>query len=585
MRPNGMSSRRLIVAALALAAVAACTGGDRRADEEEGADVAGRAESQAQELGSLVDRFLEASFEADPLFAVDQGRHEYDGRFPDWSPAGIGRRVGRLEGFRAEALALADGDLSEAERFDRDYLVAVIDGQLFWLRDAEWWRRNPTFYNFSPSVYLTRDYAPLAERMRAYTTWAENVPATLAQARENLETPLPRTYVDIGKLAMGGLVEFLRGDVPGVFAAVEDVQAQQAFAEANAKAAAAFAETLAWFSEQEAAATEDFRLGPEMFRQMLAATERVDTPLAELLAVGERDLERNLAALAAACTGIAPGAAVVDCIARVQADKPEGSVVAAAQEQLATLKRFLIQHDSVSIPGTEEARVAEAPPFNRWNFAYIEIPGPFEQKPLPSTYYIAPPDPSWPEEEQQAYLPGRSDLLFTSVHEVWPGHFLQFLHAQRADSKLARSFVGYAFAEGWAHYTEELMWELGLGGGDPATHVGQLLNALLRNVRYLCAIGYHAGEMSVEECEAMFREKAFQDPGNARQQAARGTFDPAYLNYTMGKLMIRKLREDWTAAHGGRASWKLFHDRFLSFGGPPVPLVRRAMVGDAGTPL
>lgn len=551
--------------------------------EQEMAPESVETQEGAPDWTALVDRFLEASFEANPPFAVDQGRHEYDGRFPDWSPAGIGRWVERLEGFREEAMALPEERLSEAERFDRDYLIAVIDGQLFWLRDAEVWRRNPTFYNFSPSVYLTREYAPLAERMRAYTTWAENVPAALLQARENLQTPLPRTYVDIGKLSTGGLAEFLRTDVPAAFAEVDDEQAQAAFAAANEKAAAAFEEALAWFTEQEATATDDFRLGPELFQQMLAATERVDTAVAELQAVGERDLERNLEALEAACAELAPGLGVPECIAQVQANKPEGSVVQAAQQQLATLKRFLIQHDAVSIPGTEEARVAEAPPFNRWNFAYIEIPGPFEQKPLPSTYYIAPPDPSWPEAEQQAYLPGRSDLLFTSVHEVWPGHFLQFLHAQRAESKLARSFVGYAFAEGWAHYTEELMWELGLGDGDPATHVGQLLNALLRNVRYLCAIGYHAGEMTVEQCETTFREKAFQDPGNARQQAARGTFDPAYLNYTMGKLMIRKLRQDWMEANGGGDDWKPFHDRFLSYGGPPIPLVRRAMVGDTGS--
>lgn len=570
-----------LVTGIALAVGVACGGGEESPAPHAGAETP--EVSAGESVDALVDRFMEASFEANPLFAVDQGRHEYDGLFPDWSPAGIANWIERLEGFREEAMALPEEGLSEAERFDRDYLVAVIDGQLFWLRDAEWWRRNPTFYNFSPSVYLTREYAPLAERMRAYTKWAENVPAALAQARENLQTPLPRTYADIGKLSTGGLAEFLRTDVPAVFAEVDDEQAQTAFAAANEKAAAAFEEALAWFSEQEATATDDFRLGPELFQRMLAATERVDTPVAELEAVGERDLERNLQALEAACAELAPGLGVAECIARVQADKPEGSVVQAAQEQLATLKRFLIVHDAVSIPGTEEARVAEAPPFNRWNFAYIEIPGPFELKPLPSTYYIAPPDPSWPEAEQQAYLPGRTDLLFTSVHEVWPGHFLQFLHAQRAESKLARSFVGYAFAEGWAHYSEELMWELGLGDGDPATHVGQLLNALLRNVRYLCAIGYHAGEMTVEQCETMFREKAFQDPGNARQQAARGTFDPAYLNYTMGKLMIRKLRQDWTEANGGDETWKPFHDRFLSYGGPPVPLVRRAMVGDTGS--
>ena len=237
-----------------------------------------------------------------------------------------------------------------------------------------------------------------------------------------------------------------------------------------------------------------------------------------------------------------------------------------------------------TIPGTEDALVNEAPPYNRANFAYIDIPGPYE-KGLPATYYIAPPDPSWSAAEQRDYLPGQADLLFTSVHEVWPGHFLQFLHSNRNPSLVGRLFVGYAFAEGWAHYAEEMMWDMGLGGGSPETHIGQLTNALLRNVRYLSAIGLHTKGMTVEESERMFREQAFTDAGTARQQAARGTYDPAYLNYTMGKLMIRKLRDDWSASRGGRQAWRQFHDQFLTYGGPPIRMVRRQMMGDSGGTL
>ena len=250
-----------------------------------------------------------------------------------------------------------------------------------------------------------------------------------------------------------------------------------------------------------------------------------------------------------------------------------------ARKQLTDLKAFMTEKKIATIPGTEEALVAEAPAYRRWNFAYINIPGPYE-KGLPSTYYIAPPDPSWSAAERDAYIPGQANLLFTSVHEVWPGHFLQFLHANRSKSKFAQVFVGYAFAEGWAHYVEEMMWEAGLGNGDPETHIGQLLNAMLRNVRYLSAVGMHTGTMTVEDSERLFREQGFQDAATARQQAARGTFDPAYLNYTMGKLMIKKLREDWTASRGGKQAWLNFHDEFLKYGGPPIPLVREAMLGE-----
>jgi uncharacterized protein (DUF885 family) len=161
-----------------------------------------------------------------------------------------------------------------------------------------------------------------------------------------------------------------------------------------------------------------------------------------------------------------------------------------------------------------------------------------------------------------------------------PGHFLQFLHANRSPSIFGRVFVGYAFAEGWAHYAEELMWEAGINGGAPVAHVGQLSNALLRDCRFLSAIRLHTGRMTQAQSEQMFKEQCYQDEGNARQQAARGTYDPAYLNYTLGKLMIRRLRQDWTATHGGRQAWKAFHDQFLGYGGPPIPLVRRAMMGE-----
>ena len=174
----------------------------------------------------------------------------------------------------------------------------------------------------------------------------------------------------------------------------------------------------------------------------------------------------------------------------MNADKPTGGAVEGAREQLAQLRQFIVDHDVVTIPGTEEALVEEAPAYRRQNFAYINIPGPYEKN-LPSVYYIAPPDPTWPKAEQEAYMPGKADLLFTSVHEVWPGHFLQFLHSNRSSWRFGQLFVGYAFAEGWAHYAEELMIEKGLANDAPELHIGQLLNALLRNVRYMCAIGLH----------------------------------------------------------------------------------------------
>jgi uncharacterized protein DUF885 len=541
----------------------------------------GRGHSGAvEEWPTFLNGFIETYFAANPLFAAYQGRHEYDGAFPDWSNAGLKRWFARLHQLRDSAVAFPLASSDSAARFERDYLVAVIDRDLFWGEQADLPHRNPEFYSGSldPNVYIAREYAPLPRRMRAFTKYASNLPRALAQVRANLHTPMPRAYAEIGQGRFSGLAGYLKDDVPQVFSSVSDIGLRGEFESANAAAVRALDSLATWFGEQAKQGTTDYALGPELFRAMLKQTEGVDVSLDVLERRGRQDMDRNLAALKQACTQYAPGQTIQLCVKRMNAHKPEGSPVEAARLQLDTLKDFVRSQNLVSIPGEEQALVHEAPPYQRFNFAYIDIPGPYEKN-LPSIYYIAPPDPAWSKAEQQDYLPGAADLLFTSVHEVWPGHFLNFLHSNRVKSNFGRVFVGYAFAEGWAHYTEEMMWEAGLGKGDPETHIGQLLNALLRDARYLSAIGLHTQGMTVAQSERLFREKAYQDPGNARQQAARGTYDPAYLNYTLGKLMIRKLREDWTRDRGGRQAWHDFHDQFLSYGGPPIPLVRRAMVG------
>jgi hypothetical protein len=540
----------------------------------------GRTDHAGGDWNRFVSGFLETYFEANPLFATYQGRHEYDGRFPDWSEAGLKGWMGRLHQLRDSAAAFPIDSSNGSARFERDYVIAVIDRDLFWGERADQPHLNPEFYTggLDPNVYLAREYAPLPDRMRAFTRYATNLPAALAQVRANLRTPMPKAYAKIGHGRVAGLAEYLEGSVPAVFASVNDTALQRQFATANAGAAKALQELSTWFAQQEKQGTDNFALGPERFSDMLRMTEGVDLPLDTLERRGREDMDRNLAALKEACSRYAPGQSIQRCVDRMNTHKAPGSPVEAARQQLDTLEAFVRAKNLVSVPGSERALVRESPPYQRFNFAYIDIPGPYEKN-LPSIYYISPPDPAWPKAEQEAYVPGAADLLFTSVHEVWPGHFLNFLHSNRVQSKFGQVFVGYAFAEGWAHYTEEMMWEAGLGSGDPETHIGQLMNALLRNARYLSAIGLHTKGMSIGESERLFREQAYQDPGSARQQAARGAYDPAYLNYTLGKLMIRKLREDWTATRGGREAWHDFHDRFLSYGGPPIPLVRRAMVG------
>lgn len=563
--------------AASLCAVA-LTAGCKKMDGEQAAITA----NDGSEWGGFMEKFLDGYFKVNPNFAVYQGKHEFDGQLPDWSPEGIKAGIDYRKKAIADAKAIDSSKLNDAQKFERDYLVHVMEGELFFLENTDNLQKNPAAYvgALDPNVYIARPYADATTRMKAFIKYANNVTKAAEQIKANLKLPLPATFVKFGTAGFGGFADYYTGDAKKAFAEVKDAELQKQFDEAAAKAAVAMKDLAAYVGSKPGT-DGGFALGADKFAKMVLKTEGVNVSLDELEAIGRADLKANQDALAKACGVYAPGASMQDCMTKMGMNKAADGPVAEARRQLPPLKQFLIDKDIVSIPGTEEAQVEESPPYNRQNSAYIDIPGPYE-KGLPSVYYISPPDPTWDKATQDAFVPGKYDLLGTSVHEVWPGHFLNFLHSNRAKSIFGKLFVGYAFAEGWAHYTEEMMMDAGLGDTTASPQeaaemkIGQLSNALLRNCRYLSAIGLHARGMSVAQSEELFKTECYQDAGNSKQQAARGTYDPGYLNYTMGKLMIRKLRDDWTK--GDRKKWKAFHDEFLSYGGPPIPMVRAAML-------
>jgi len=540
------------------------------------------APAKAEDAGwsAFAADFIESRMKADPYFAVGSGRHEFDGQMPDWSRAAFEADATQLRASLAAAEKFDATTLSAAERFERDYVIWVIETQLFWQTNAEQPFRNPAWYldRLDPSMYLTRDYAPLPKRLEGFLGYARAVPGLTANIRANLKTPLPKAFIERAVAGFGGYATFFRDEMPGIFAQVQDEKLKKDLIESTAAAAKAMDELTAWLESQRATATNDFALGAIKFQEMLRETELVELPLEELEAIGHKDLDRNIAALKEACAVFAPKASLGACVEKMRADKPTGGSVEGARAQLADLRKFVQDKKIVSIPNPEQALVAESPPYNRGNFAYISIPGPYESPAVKVTYYVAPPDPKWSAAERNAYVPGKGYLLYVSAHEVWPGHYLQSQFTNANPSRVAALWWDYSFGEGWAHYTEEMMYDEGLGAGQPEMRVGMLTNALLRDVRFLSAICLHSGCMTLAESETMFREQAFADAGNARQQALRGTYDPGYLAYTLGKLMIRKLRTDWLAANPD-ATLQQFHDKFLSYGAPPVPLVRREMLG------
>jgi uncharacterized protein (DUF885 family) len=618
--------------ALAGAAVLMCVAGCNQSPQSK-APVQ-RPPSQASlQWKQTADGFVQSYFAAQPFFAAQQGKHEYDGQLPDLSEHGIKREIARLHDQRDQLNAVDPSQLEPQERFDRSYLLNVVDRDLFYLEKAHFPSINPYWYlngsNIDPDMYLSRNYAPLNVRMKAYIKYARGIPKMAKDIQDNLKGPLPKPYVELGVAVFGGFVDFYKKDAAQVFASVNDPAMQKDLTDADTNASNAMANLTAYLTGLRKTATDNFAIGKDLYAQMLKDTEMVDLPIEQIEAAGRADLARNTAALTAECAAYLPKATLAACVAKVSAKKPPEGTLDAARRQLTMLRDFVQKNNVVSIPNDDQALVAEAPPYNRNNAAFIQVPGPYD-KGVAATYNIAPPDPKWSKAEQLQYIPSEATLLFTSVHEVWPGHFLQFLHSNSNPDKLEGLWVGYAFAEGWAHYCEEMMHEEGLGRGDSELHIGQLMDALLRDVRLLSSIGLHTEGWTVAQSEKMFREQAFQDPGNARQQAARGTYDPAYLNYTLGKLMIRKLRADWVAKMAGGAAagagpasapasaaapgpamtgpamtgpamtgpsmagasgapdqalWHDFHDKFLSYGGPPIPMVRKEMVGEGGTLL
>ncbi len=562
--------KRILLLCAALVVLSACG-----KDPEPAADVQPEKASWAEFAAATIDRY----YEQNPEAAVYAGLHEFDGQISDISQSAMKAYSDWIDAVVAEANAYEN--LEGIEAFERDYMIKSLQGEQFWVRDSGFMKNNPVVYTFALSmdVFIDREYAPVEERIVAYTQYVSGLPKWLQTMQTNLEPPLPAPYVETSFRIFSGMADYLEDTVPGLFAAVEDEQLQRQFAAANTAAAEAVQQTARWLDGLRATATDDYALGEEKFLQMLSATQGVDITLADLKAAGELNLEQNLIMLYEACAEFAPGESTEDCVLKVQNRKPPEGAVGGAARQLPDLRRFLEENELVTIPGTEEALVAEAPPHRRFNSAYIEIPGPFETG-LPSVYYIAPPNPDWSPEDQLAYIPGERDLLATTIHEVWPGHFLQFLHANRTENNVGRHFGTYTFSEGWAHYTEQMMLDAGLGDGDAEVKIGQIMNALLRNVRYMSAIGLHTEGMTIEESQQMFLDKAYKDFGNAQQQAYRGTYDPGYLNYTLGKLMINKLRGDWTRGRGGEEAWGRYHNEFLSFGSPPIPLIREQMLGD-----
>ncbi|MFQ5919971.1 MAG: DUF885 domain-containing protein [Thermoplasmata archaeon] len=535
------------------------------------------------EFSELAETILDDFFESDPRRAVQLGFHEYDGRLPDLEPEGIKERIERMLEYLRRLPAL--GDLPPELEAEREMLASTLEVYLFQLEDQALPFRNPGIYAFMLSTvpYLSRDYAPLPDRFEAVMTHLKNIPAFLDQGEANLEEALPMPFVELGIIASQGIVTSFRRDIPEEAAKVSaDLRDRvMGLTETTIQRVEAFQGRLE--KEWRPRTNQDFALGLDRYRRMLWAQERIDLPLKELEAMGQANLEENKAAFLETARQIDATKTPQEVMGLAEEDHGTAEALLPETEaMLEELRQFLIDKDIITIPSEVRPIVTETPHhFRAWATAAMNSPGPFESRGDEAYYYVTPVEPDWSEEKAEEWLRymNRPSLKNVSVHECYPGHYVHMLHRKLLPSKIGRIYTGYAFTEGWAHYTEQMALEEGLGEGDPRLRLLQLQDALLRNCRYLCSIGLHTKGMSLDEATAFIMENAFMEQGPAAREAFRGTFDPGYLNYTLGKLFILQVREKFLAAHP-EATLRAFHDKLLAGGAPPIGLLERMVLAE-----
>jgi uncharacterized protein (DUF885 family) len=537
----------------------------------------------------LAQGFLADYLEFYPTGGASLGLHAYDGRTGDYGPPAIDAFLRTLDGWERGLAAVEPGPAGQAAH-DAALVRLAIDQERFrWttLREHEW---NPIWWSglLDLTLYLKRAYAPFPERFKALVAHLEDVPRLLEQMRAHLRQPLAAAIAQTSSDVFAGHLSFYTDDLPAYAAQVADPRARDRFETAHAAAVRAVGTVCAWFAAVHSRADGGFAIGEAAFREMLRTGEMLDVPLPTLQQIGDAELARLTEDLTATAAQVDPRASPREVMARLGHHHPrEEDLVAETRALLEDLRQFLLEREIVSLPGEVRPTVEETPRFARWAFAMMDTAGPLEQTATESFYYVTPPEPTWPPERREEWLSkfDYATLKAVSIHEAYPGHFVHFMHVRRAPSMVAQALTAYSFVEGWAHYAEEMMLEAGV---DPSLQfrLACLGEALVRQVRYLAAIGLHTGDMRVDEAARLFETRAFMEPLPARREAERGTFDPGYLNYTLGKFMLRRLRDDYRAERGAAFSLREFHDRLVSLGAPPVPLARRALLRrDSGVPL
>jgi len=552
------------------------------------------------EYEAVAEEYIKTYLAAHPLGGTALGLHEYDGKISDYSRLALDAELNRLQRFDDRLSKFDASKLSPRQSIDLRILQTAVKKDLFEMQDMSIFERNPMVYARAAdvNVYIKRNFAPLEDRVRSLIAIESQIPNILIAARTNLNEKLPKPFVELAIQIARGSADFLKKDLVAALSGLKDEQLRTAFQEANRKAASALNDYAAWLEREKLPkASLDFALGEEKFRRFLAQTELVDLPPQKILEIGMAQLKAEQDAFAEAAKKIDPNKSPIEVFKQIQSEHPTpDKLIPDVGKDLDKIRKYVLSHHLVGIPSDIRAKVKETPQYLRaTSFASMDTPGPFEKRATEAYYYVTPTENNWPEKQKQEWLTAfnyyTSDI--TSIHEAYPGHYVQFLHLNASPaSKVEKIFGSYAFIEGWAHYCEKMMVDEGFGGATSSSQseedvkraakyrMAQADEALLRLCRLCVSIKLHTQNMSVDEATKFFQDNCYYEEKPARQEAIRGTFDPGYLNYTLGKLQILKLRDDYKAQEGDEFSLQKFHNDLLNHGMPPIRLLREIMLKD-----
>jgi hypothetical protein len=554
-----------------------------------GASFAATTDDFERLAADYIDEYLAAH----PVRATRLGIHDHDARLPDLSRNGLRRRAARLGDWLDRLAEIDRNALTRDARFDHTILEHAARAELLELEEVRGWQHNPMSYvrvlANSVAQLVDRDFGTITGRTRSVAARLDGFGAVIAAGRKNLQDA-PEAWTEIAARNATGALDFVRTRLPAALRdqglSTVDPEVRKRFERSHRRAVKRLERFVRWLEEElPTRPAGDFRLGANVFERKLRFEEHVDYSVDELREMNARAIHDYDAWVAREAERLAPGISVPDVMRRVTEDHPSPEeLIAVAGEYVAMARDFIVDNDVLTLPTDGLPTIRPTPAYARTGFASMSTPGPFETEAVEAYYNITNVDPAWSADRQHQHMTyfNHAGLLGISVHEAMPGHFVQLLYQRDLPTDVRKVFAPSSLVEGWAHYTEQMMIDEGLGGGDPSIRLGQLRRALQRHARWHAGLTLHTTDLTVEEVAGRFAEIAHFAEFPAYRETLRGTYDPTYLYYAMGRMQILELRDDYRRhleERGREFSLRDFHDRFLRLG-LPVSLAREAMLSE-----